>query len=170
MSDVIVFKGAVSFPITLDPTVWVFDERKIDLRTYSGETDPHDHKQAQYLQGTGSQWDKELREGAQLPSERKSLAEQRKVLEGDYGMPLDPFITNAAPLPEVTHVLLHRGAQEPVQLPIAEARRAILQFAKDGKPIREDGPVYFYMPETLLSKEAPITGITAIEFVASHSA
>ncbi|CAM3246757.1 MULTISPECIES: hypothetical protein [Brevibacillus] len=166
MSEVIVFKGAVSFPITLDPTVWIFDDRKIDLSTYTGEGDSADSGKAKYLKGTGAQWDKELAEGAQLPSERPtSLVEARKALEGDYGMRLDPFITNAQPLPEATHVRLHRENQEPITLTIAEARNAILQFSRDGKPIRENGPVYFYLPEMLLAKEAPIEGITIIEFV-----
>ncbi|WP_103105444.1 hypothetical protein [Brevibacillus reuszeri] len=165
MSDVIVFKGAVSFPITLDPTVWVFDERKFDLSTYTGETDTDLSKQAKYLQGTGTQWDKELREGATLPQERRTLAEERKVLEGEYGIHLAPFITNAQPLPEATHVRLHRENQESVILPLEEARRAILQFSKDGRPIKENGPVYFYLPETLLAKEEPLTGITALEFI-----
>lgn len=166
MSEVIVFKGAVAFPITLDPTVWVFDERKFDLRTYTGEEDSSSANQAKYLHGTGTQWDKELREGATLPSERKSLAEERKVLEGEYGIRLAPFIANASPLPEVTHVRLHRQDQEAIILPLAEARRAILQFSKDGKPIKEDGPVYFYMPEVLLAKNEPIKGITTLEFIA----
>lgn len=165
MSDVIVFKGAVSFPITLDPTVWVFDERKFDLSSYTGENDTDLSKQAKYLQGTGTQWDKELREGASLPSVRRSLAEERKVLEGEYGIRLDPFITNAQPLPEATHVRLHREDQEAVTLPIAEARRAILQFSKAGKPITDNGPVYFYLPETLLAKDEPLKGITAMEFI-----
>lgn len=166
MADVIVFKGAISFPITVDPTVWVFDDRKFDLREYRGDEDAADQRAVQYLKGTGSQWDKELREGAEPPSERKhSLAEERKVLEGDYGIRLEPFINNAEPAPDVTHVLLHREDLEPVQLTIAEARRAILQFAKDGKPIRERGPVYFYLPEMLLAKEEPIDRICAIEFI-----
>ncbi|GED66452.1 hypothetical protein BRE01_01540 [Brevibacillus reuszeri] len=167
MSDVIVFKGAVSFPITLDPTVWVFDERKFDLSSYTGETDTDLSKQAKYLQGTGTQWDKELREGATLPSERRTLAEERKVLEGEYGIRLDPFITNAQPLPEATHVRLHREDQEAIVLSIAEVRRAILQFSKNGKPITENGPVYFYLPETLLAKEEPLTGIIAMEFISA---
>ncbi|MED4581618.1 hypothetical protein P9578_02330 [Brevibacillus choshinensis] len=167
MSDVIVFKGAISFPITLDPTVWVFDDRKFDLREYVEENESVEQKQSKYLQGTGTQWDKELREGSEPPSERKTMAQERKVLEGDYGIRLDPFITIAEPLPEVTHVRLHREDQDPVELPLAEARRAILQFAKDGKPIREKGPVYFYLPETLLAKESPIDGITMMEFINS---
>lgn len=168
MSDVIVCKGAVTFPITLDPSVWIFDERKIDLLTYAGEEGPSDQERAQYLQGTGSQWDKELREGAALPTDRPtSLVEARKALEGDYGMPLAPFIENAQPLPEATHVRLHRKEGEPLLIPIEEAKRAILQFSKGGKPIRENGPVYFYFPETLLAKEPPIQGVTTLEFVTS---
>ncbi|MCC0562528.1 hypothetical protein [Brevibacillus borstelensis] len=166
MSEVIVFKGAVSFPITLDPSVWIFDDRKFDLGTYTGEEDNDTGNQKKYLEGTGAQWDKELREGAALPSERKSLNEERKALQGDYGIRLAPFIDNAAPLPEATHVRIYRETGEPILLPLSEARRAILQFSKDGKPIRTDGPVYFFLPETLLAKEAPVTGITAFEFVA----
>ncbi|MEJ8545407.1 hypothetical protein [Brevibacillus borstelensis] len=166
MSDVIVFKGAVSFPITLDPSVWIFDDRKFDLGTYRGEEDTDTGHQKKYLEGTGAQWDKELREGAALPSERKSLIEERKALEGDYGIRLAPFIDNAVPLQEATHVSIHRENGGPLLLPLAEARRAILQFSRDGKPIRTDGPIYFYLPEMLLSKAPPVTGITAFEFIA----
>ncbi|MFY0543325.1 hypothetical protein [Brevibacillus sp. H7] len=168
MSDVIVFTGAVSFPITLDPSVWIFDDRKINLRTYRGEAEWEDDSQADYLKGTGAQWDKELREGAALPSERRSLLEVRKALEGDYGMRLAPFIENAKPLPEATHVVIHCRNGESHKLPIEKAKRAILQFAKDGKPIRENGPVYLYLPETWLSGGEPIHSIASLEFVKSE--
>ncbi|QQE72952.1 hypothetical protein KDJ56_13455 [Brevibacillus composti] len=168
MAEVIVFKGAVSFPITLDPSVWIFDDRKFDLSTYQGETGDGDGNAQKYLQGTGAQWDKELREGAALPSERKGLIQERKALEGDYAIRMEPFIENAAPLPEATHVRIHREEGEPILLPIQEARRAILQFSKDGKPIRTDGPAYFYLPEMFLAGEAPIKGIYAFEFVAEE--
>lgn len=168
MSDVIVCKGAVTFPITLDPSVWIFDDRKIDLATYTGEDAASDQEKAKYLQGTGSQWDKELREGAALPTERPtSLAEARKALEGDYGMRLAPFIENAQPLPEATHVRIHRSTGDPLLFTIEDAKRAILQFSAGGKPIREDGPAYFYFPETLLAKEEPIKGVTALEFISA---
>lgn len=51
MSEVIVFKGAVSFPITLDPSVWIFDDRKFDLGTYTGEEDNDTGNQKKYLEG-----------------------------------------------------------------------------------------------------------------------
>jgi hypothetical protein len=165
MAEVIVFKGAVTYPITIDPGVWIFDERKIDLRTYSGEemNDGADH--VNYLKGAGAQWDKELREGATPPSERRSLVEERKALEGDYAMKLAPFIENAQPLPGAVSVVIHREQGEPVTMSLADAKRAILQFAKDGKPIREGGPVLFYLPEDWKAKKDPVDHIVAFEFV-----
>jgi len=169
MSDVIVFKGAVSYPITLDPSVWIFDDRKIDLRTYQGEPEQTEAMNIDYLKGTGAQWDKEMREGATPPAERRSLIEERKALEGDYGMRLAPFMENAQPHENVTHVIVHQHTGEQVKLTLEQAKRAILQFAKDGKPIRENGPVYLYLPETLLSSGEPIHSIASLEFVTNES-
>lgn len=165
MADVIVFRGAVTYPITIDPSVWIFDHRKIDLETYNGEEENAANETAEYLKGAGAQWDKELREGAVPPSERRSMAEERKALEGDYAMRLSLFIDNAQPLPGVTHLRIHRENEESVTLPISQAKRAILQFAKDGRPIREGGPAYFFLPEMWQAKEQPIDNITAFEFL-----
>jgi hypothetical protein len=165
MADVILFKGAVTYPITIDPSVWIFDNRKIDLGTYNGQEETAANETTDYLKGAGAQWDKELREGAVPPSERRSMVEERKALDGDYAMRLSLFIDNAQPQPGVTHLRIHREDGESVTLPITEAKRAILQFAKNGKPIRERGPVYFYLPEMWQAKEQPIDNITAFEFL-----
>lgn len=165
MSDVILVKGAVVYSITLDPSVWVFDERKIDLSMYQPLTESKEKEQEKYLSGTGLQWDKELREGATLPSERRSLAEERKVLEGDFGIHLAHFIENAQPYPEARYIRIHRSEGEPIMITLAEAEQAILQFSKDGKPIRERGPAWFYLPEMLLSGKHPIDNIEVFEVV-----
>ena len=34
MEIIIPIKGAVTYQLTLDPTVWIFDDRKLDLKTY----------------------------------------------------------------------------------------------------------------------------------------
>ena len=34
MEKIVHIKGKVKFPITLDPSVWIFDDRKFDLDTY----------------------------------------------------------------------------------------------------------------------------------------
>ncbi len=165
MAEVIVIKGAVTYPITLDPGVWIFDDRKIDLRTYQPEASAAEPGETDYLKGTGAQWDKELLEGATPPSERPSMIALRGALEGDYGIKLAPFLENAQPKPQATHVRIHREDAEAVILPLAEAKRAILQFAKSGKPIRERGPVLFYLPEQLVNGDEPLDAITAFELI-----
>jgi len=165
VADTIVFKGAVSFTITLDPSVWIFDERKFDLQTYDGKELQDVFDVNEYLEGTGSQWDKELKEGATPPSEKKSMIEQRKALQGDYGMRLAPFIENAQPAPTVTSMRIWRENGESITLPLSDAKRAFLQFAKDGKPIREGGPALFYLPEMWREKQPAIDHIVAFEFV-----
>lgn len=164
MSDVILMTGNISYKITLDPSVWIFDDRKIDLSRYTGVEDSSGYDDLQYIKGAGSQWDKELREGAQLPSESRSMIKEREALTGDYAMRLSLFIDNAKPSADVTHVRIHREGAQPVVLTIEDARRAILQFAKDGKPIREGGPVLLYLPETWKNGE-PIDAITTFEFI-----
>ncbi len=170
MADVIVFKGAVSYPITMDPSVWIFDERKIDLQAYQGEELQDMWDVNEYLEGTGSQWDKELKEGSTPPSERKSISmvEQRKALEGDYAMRLAYFIENAQPRANVTAMRILRESGEHVTLSLADAKRALLQFAKGGKPIREGGPALLYLPETWREKGPAIDHIVAFEFISSE--
>lgn len=163
MADVIVIKGAVRFPITVDPSVWIFDDRKIDLATYQGEDQREAADPLDALKGAGAQWDKELREGIDFQAERRSLLEHRKALEGDYAMPLAPFLDNAEPLPEASLLRIHREGGEAVTLPLADARRAILQFAKDGKPIRDRGPVLLYLPEDWREGRTPVDAITVFE-------
>lgn len=34
MNDIIVLTGKVKFTITLDPGVWIFDDRKVDMDAY----------------------------------------------------------------------------------------------------------------------------------------
>ncbi|KPD01293.1 hypothetical protein LR69_00450 [Geobacillus sp. BCO2] len=40
MNDIIVLTGKVKFRITLDPGVWIFDDRKVDMDAYFSEPAP----------------------------------------------------------------------------------------------------------------------------------
>ena len=37
MEFIVPFKGEVKFKLILDPTVWIFDDRKLNLETYFQE-------------------------------------------------------------------------------------------------------------------------------------
>ncbi|MET3289854.1 UNVERIFIED_CONTAM: hypothetical protein ABID98_002424 [Brevibacillus sp. OAP136] len=165
MADIITVTGAVSHRITIDPSVWIFDDRKIDLAHFTGDLDEVQDDVPAYLKGTGAQWDKELKEGSLPPSESRSMIKERKALVGDYAMRLSWFLDNAQPDPTAVSLKLHREEGEPITLPLSQARRAILQFSKDGRPIRENGPVLLYLPDMWKQKESPIDRIVSFELI-----
>lgn len=49
MSEILFINGKVRFPITIDPTVWIFDDRKVDLTTYFDETRENTSELETYL-------------------------------------------------------------------------------------------------------------------------
>lgn len=165
MADIITIKGAVTYSITLDPGVWIFDERKLELHSFAELEDEEQANELAYLKGAGAHWDREIFEGATPPSAKPSMPEMRKALEGDYGIRLSFFLNNAKVSPEATTLRIHRGQNEPVDIPLDQARKAILQFSKDGKPIRENGPIHFYLLEQLKNGGQPIDSIVSFEIL-----
>ncbi|EID43370.1 hypothetical protein [Parageobacillus thermoglucosidasius] len=164
MSDIILITGNVKFTITLDPGVWIFDDRKIDLNTYFAKSS-HDplpngqQEEEEEIKKLSAFWDREIQEGAVFPptlkTEKRFLKE--KIITGTFAMPLAPFLQNAEPLPEAKELAIVTEHNE-VTIPLAQAYEAILGFSKDGKPLREDGPVHFYFGDGS-NREAPITHV-----------
>lgn len=89
MSDIILITGNVKFTITLDPGVWIFDDRKIDLNTYFAKSS-HDplpngkQEEKEEIRKLSAFWDREIQEGAVFPptlkTEKRFLKE--KLLQG----------------------------------------------------------------------------------------
>lgn len=145
MKDILFIKGNVKYPITLDPGVWIFDDRKVELTTYfsKDEKEP-DHLEA-YKKAISSQWDREIREGAVFPPTLKTEKkfEKEKILTGTFGIKLKPFLSNAEVGDGATNVafLTSEGV---TTLTLEEANESILAFSDNGKPLKEDGPVHLY--------------------------
>ncbi|WP_202081037.1 peptidyl-prolyl cis-trans isomerase [Caldalkalibacillus salinus] len=128
--DVIQIKGATKFTIHLDPSVWIFDRRKIDLDVYTQQ------------------------------GERQEVDE--RTITGSYGIPFEPFLKNAEPMPEAKYVKCHVNDSEVITLTMDEALQAVLGFSQGGSPLKEDGPVHLYYGDQRYN-EAPITHITGFE-------
>ncbi|EEM04432.1 hypothetical protein CN568_15515 [Bacillus pseudomycoides] len=145
MSEILFINGKVRFPITLDPSVWIFDDRKVDLTTYFTETKEEKSELEDYLKHTSEHWDREIRNGAAFPPIQKSVKTFKKeqLITGTFGIPLHPFFKNAEITAEATHVEIHT-LHDSFTLSLEEANNVILGFSKDGKPFREDGPVHLY--------------------------
>jgi hypothetical protein len=159
MENIITIKGKVKFQITLDPGVWIFDDRRIDLNTYFISKNEEEEDLEEYTKSISKHWDREIMEGAVYPptlkTERKY--EKEKVLTGSFGIPFQSFLNNAEPQEDAEWLVIETDSQE-VKLPLAKGFDLILGFSKDGKPLREDGPVHVYYGDGS-NKEEPIKNV-----------
>lgn len=143
MNDIIPIKGAVTYTLTLDPTVWIFDDRKLDLTTYF-TSKPAENDEEKYLRDVGAHWSREIMEGAVFPptlkTERKF--DRKGMMTGTFGMEIKPFLNNASIKEEATEVVFESSNNEEHVFSIEEAKTLILKFSQEGKPLSEDGPVH----------------------------
>ncbi|WP_102262065.1 hypothetical protein [Mesobacillus jeotgali] len=161
METIIPIKGKVKYKITLDPGVWIFDDRKVDLNTYFSEDKERGDALEEYTKSISKHWDREIMEGAVHPPTLKTEVkfEKEKVLTGTFGIPFKPFLVNAEPEQTAENVVIEYGENDQVSLSLEEASRLILGFSKNGKPLKEDGPLHVYY-EDGSNKDNPIKNVT----------
>ncbi|WP_096189267.1 hypothetical protein [Evansella halocellulosilytica] len=157
---ILTINGNVKHTITLDPGVWIFDNRKVDLHTYFSEENLS--SQNSELNELGKAWDKQRREGSNPFSNGNDVKMSRKeIAESSYGIPLYPFLENAVPNANSEYVAFKCKDGKEIKIPLAEAREGILGFSHKGMPLREDGPVHFYYRDGS-NQDSPITSIEQI--------
>ncbi|TWT04757.1 peptidyl-prolyl cis-trans isomerase [Planomicrobium sp. CPCC 101079] len=165
MEFIIPFKGEVKYKITIDPTVWIFDDRKLDLDTYFVETKVERDELEEYKRGMGEHWSREIMEGAIVPPTLNSektynRKEKNEMMNGTFGMVFKPFLENAEPVEHARTVVIETTDSEQA-FSIEEAKKLIFKFSQDGKPLKEDGPVHVLLPDGS-NQQNPITNVTAI--------
>ncbi|WJY28854.1 MULTISPECIES: hypothetical protein [Sporosarcina] len=162
METIIPITGNVKHTITIDPTVWIFDDRRIDLDTYFTTEQEEIDEMEDYKERMGKHWSREIMEGATYPPTLKSEKkyEKQKMLTGTFGMIFEPFLKNAEPAPDAA-TMTFVTAQGDVDFPIEEAKNLIFQFSLKGKPIKEDGPVHILKKDGS-NLDSPIKGVTSI--------
>lgn len=161
MEKIVYVIGKVKFPITLDPSVWIFDDRKLDLDTYFDQRLEKVNELDEYTKSISKHWDREIIEGATAPSPVKTEKKYKKeiVLTTSFGILFQPFLDNAEPLEEAQTVVIESVDTEH-SLPIEEAKKMILGFSQTGKPLSEDGPVHVYFGDGS-NRKNPIKNIRA---------
>lgn len=155
-------KGAVKFAITLDPTVWIFDDRRLDLTTYFITEKPVEDNE-KYLRDVGAHWSREIMEGAVFPptlkSERKF--DRKGMSTGTFGMLIKPFLNNAEIAADATNVVFECANGSEHSFSITDAKELIFKFSQDGKPLTDDGPVHILYADGS-NVENPIKEVVAI--------
>ncbi|WP_409275468.1 peptidyl-prolyl cis-trans isomerase [Neobacillus sp. SCS-31] len=161
MDGIIQVTGKVKFPITIDPGVWIFDERRVDLETIFEHAQESGSELEAYKKSASQQWDKEITEGAQLPTAPgKKTYEKQKVLEGSFGMPIEPFLKNAEPDADASTLIVKADGKE-YSFPLSEACNLIAAFSYKGRPLREDGPIHLYLKDGS-NRDNPIRKVTEL--------
>ncbi|HEX6922861.1 MAG TPA: peptidyl-prolyl cis-trans isomerase [Bacillales bacterium] len=135
MPDIILLTGNLNYNLTLDPSSWLFDDRKFDLDQYFKEPHDLDHPPKKY--------------------------KKRDLLKENYtfGIPLKPFLENAQPKPEAETLVIETKNGDQHKVPFEEAKSAVLGFSKEGKFLNEDGPAHFYYGDGS-NRNNPVTEIT----------
>lgn len=163
MNTIIPFKGKVKYPVTMDAGVWIFDDRRIDLNTYFDQEDQQtEETEEDYTKKMSKYWEREIREGAVSPPTIKTEKkfEKEKLLTGTFGIKLTPFLKNAEPEKDATTLVIETAEGEEA-VPLEKAYDLILCFSKNGKPLREDGPVHIYFGDGS-NKQNPIKHVRAL--------
>ncbi|SDM05178.1 hypothetical protein [Bacillus sp. OK048] len=145
MENIILLSGKVKHSITLDPTVWIFDDRKVDLSTYFSSPYKNDNGLEEYTKSVSKHWDREIMEGAVYPPTLKTEKkyEKEKMLTGTFGIPFQPFLKNAEPAEQAVTLII-KTETSAYEIPLELANDLILGFSDMGKPLTEDGPVHIY--------------------------
>lgn len=157
---IIPIKGKVTYSITLDPSVWIFDDRKIELEhAFTNKAISEGKKDD--IEQASKRWDSEVTDKAKPPVNRSiKRFEREKILKSSYVMPIDDFLNHAQIKEDATEAILIRSGENAV-IPLADLYKSYLLFSKDGKPLKDDGPVHLYYKDGS-NKDNPITNIAGI--------
>ncbi|GGG87101.1 hypothetical protein E2558_02405 [Staphylococcus pragensis] len=140
-------KGAVKFPITLDSTTWIFDDRKVKIEDI--ENGVFDGNKPVKFEDN-REWNRAILEGQTNPPTLNSEIKYRKrsVLEDSFAINMTPFFKNAEPSENATKIKLYND-KDSIEVPMELLPYLFFQFAKDGKRLYDDNSVdsFVYNPD-----------------------
>ncbi|WP_342710237.1 hypothetical protein [Lentibacillus persicus] len=153
--------GNVAYTITLDPTVWIFDNRKILLEK-AFTHDSQKEEENDDLKKASERWDRAVNAEKQLLAGNKNItkSEGKEILENSYVMPIENFLSNAGVKEDAQKAVLVTDNNEEI-ISLKALEDSYLLFALNGKPLKEDGPVHLLYRDGS-NRDAPIKGINKI--------
>ena len=158
MNSIIQVSGSVKFPITIDPTVWIFDDRKVTEEVVFQPQEESDELE-NYTKAASEHWDREITEGAKMPE--KQGYKKVEMLTGTFYMPLSPFISNAEPTEDAKSFIISTK-EDRITIPLDSLQDVYLLFCVKGKPLTIDGPVHLYF-SSLGKNQKPIKNIESFQ-------
>ncbi|MCD8914499.1 hypothetical protein K2V61_02835 [Staphylococcus simulans] len=156
-------KGKVKFPITLDSTTWIFDDRKVKIEDL----------EAGVFEGTkpvefqnNREWNRAILEGQTNPPTLNSEIKYKKraMIEDTFVINMTPFFKNAEPDDSAAAIRLS-NEEDAIEVPLSLLPYLFFKFADKGKRLYDDNGVdsFVYIPEEGYSHE--FKHVTHIEVV-----
>lgn len=135
---IIQVQGNVAFKITLDPSTWIFDDRKIDIsgENLSAEDITFDDAR---------EWNRSIIEGASKPptlkTEKQYKSKKEALTTGTFAIALSPFLEYTEPNAGEDAVIVFTDnlTGDSVEIPYATRANLFAYFCKEGKRLHEDG-------------------------------
>lgn len=158
---IVQIKGKVKFPITLDPSVWIFDDRKILLDELFAEREAEVKKED--AQKTAEMFDQEVFFNTKIkPPVNQSIQrfDREKILSDSFVMPLESFITNVEPDEDASSARLITEGDD-IVITLEQLTNAYARFSDNGKQLNEDGPIHLYFGDGS-NEEQPFKNVKEI--------
>jgi len=145
MENIVQIKGNVTYSITLDPSVWILDDRKKKLEDFFLHNEEEENQLEAYTKAASMHWDRERTEGSTPPSQKK---EQKKTIKEQlttetFGILFRDFLKNSEPS-ETAKEIIVVSENESRTFPLEQAVQFVLCFSYKGKSLKEDGPIHVY--------------------------
>ncbi|SIS38060.1 hypothetical protein [Salimicrobium flavidum] len=157
--------GKVTYPITLDPTVWIFDDRKRTFSEVFGEgISTGEEQEIDELREQAERFNRAMYQQKVSPPVNKSVNryEKERAIKGTFLMPLLPFLYTSEISDEAKTAVLETSDGD-ISITTEKIRDSYALFAEKGKPLKEDGPIHIYFGDESNLND-PITGVKKIRF------
>lgn len=159
---IVTITGNVAYTITLDPTVWIFDDRKVLFESLFAEPDPTYEKEEKEIEQNLTVEEKYSQRVKPPVNRSINRFEREQILENSYAMALSHFIAHAEVSSSAKKAILETD-KGPVDVSLKQIESSYVLFSYQGKPLTKDGPVHVYF-EDGSNKNAPVTGVKKIIF------
>lgn len=135
---IIQVQGNVAFKITLDPSTWIFDDRKIDIsgKNLTSEDITFDDDR---------EWNRSIIEGSSKPptlkTEKQYKSKKEALTTGTFAIALAPFLEYTEPNAGEDAMIIFTDSESGalIEIPYASRQHVFAYFCKDGKRLHSDG-------------------------------
>lgn len=155
---VIQIHGNITYKITLDPSTWIFDDRKIHIEDLH-----HSHENEDTITFDDTvEWNRAIIEGTSKPptlnTEKKYKTKKEALTQGSFVMNLAPFLGYTEPQSEDAEITFTNQSGDSVTHPFNDRGALYAYFAHNGKRLYPDG-----MFDLMHHTDTILTHVVAIE-------